>query len=275
MTAIVTQDPAPSTPTLWTRRRSAIRATITIVVFALFYDVIAHSGYFPAVLMPTLGKVATTLWANLIDGTLIAHAAATMYRVVAGMAVAIVVALPLGILMDRFKPVENFFLPLASALMPIPSLAWVPVFILWFGLGNTVAILIVFYASLFPMLLNVCSGVRAVNPLWLRAAGAMGADEKALFWKVIVPGASPFIITGVRQAFLRAWIAVIGAEFLAASDWGLGWVIFDSKEFLNADLMMASLIVIGFIGFICERLIFGSIEKATVQRWGMVRTARN
>ena len=104
--------------------------------------------------------------------------------------------------------------------------------------------------------------------------GAMGADEKALFWKVIVPGSSPFIITGARQAFLRAWIAVIGAEFLAASDWGLGWVIFDAKEFLNADLMLASLIVIGAIGFAFERLVFGSIEKATVQRWGMVRMAK-
>ena len=174
------------------------------------------------------------------------------------MALAVVVGLPLGILMGRFKPIENFFMPLASALMPIPSLAWVPVFILWFGLGNTVAILIVFYAALFPMLLNTWSGVRAVNPLWLRAAGAMGADERALFWKVIVPGASPFIITGLRQAFLRAWIAVIGAEFLAASDWGLGWVIFDAKEFLNADLMLASLVVIGAIGFAFERLVFGS-----------------
>ena len=118
------------------------------------------------------------------------------------------------------------------------------------------------------------SGVRAVNPIWLRAAGAMGANERTLFWKVIVPGASPFIITGLRQAFLRAWIAVIGAEFLAASDFGLGWVIFDAKEFLNAPLMLASLIVIGAIGFAFERLVFGSIEKATVLRWGMVRMVK-
>jgi NitT/TauT family transport system permease protein len=162
----------------------------------------------------------------------------------------------------------------ASALMPIPSLAWVPVFILWFGLGNTVAILIVFYAALFPMLLNTWSGVRAVNPLWLRSAGAMGADEQALFWKVIIPGAAPFIITGLRQAFLRAWIAVVGAEMLAASDFGLGWVIFDAKEFLNADVIIASLAVIGLIGFVFERLVFGSLERATVARWGMVRTAK-
>jgi len=197
-----------------------------------------------------------------------------MYRVICGLALAVAVGLPLGIAMGRSARIQNFVMPLASALMPIPSLAWVPVFILWFGLGNTVAILIVFYAALFPMLLNTWSGVRAVNPLWLRAAGAMGADERALFWKVIMPGASPFIITGLRQAFLRAWIAVIGAEFLAASDWGLGWVFFDAKEFLNADLMLASLVVIGGIGFAFERLVFGSVEKATVQRWGMVRTAK-
>ena len=256
------------------RARSAYRAGLTLLVAAACYEALARSGSFPPALLPTLPKVASMLWASLIDGTMLEHAFYTMYRVLFGLTLAVAVGLPLGILMGRFRPVEHFVLPLASALMPIPSLAWVPVFILWFGLGNTVAILIVFYAALFPMLLNAWAGVRAVNPLWLRAAGAMGADEHALFWKVIVPGASPFIITGLRQAFLRAWIAVVGAEMLAASDWGLGWVIFDAKEFLNADVMLASLAVIGLIGFAFERLVFGSLERATVMRWGMVRTAK-
>jgi NitT/TauT family transport system permease protein len=102
----------------------------------------------------------------------------------------------------------------------------------------------------------------------------MGADENSLFWKVIIPGASPFIITGMRQAFLRAWIAVVGAEMIAASDWGLGWVIFDAKEFLNTDVMLAALVVIGGIGFVFERMVFGSLERATVLRWGMMRKAK-
>jgi NitT/TauT family transport system permease protein len=254
--------------------RSRLRALVTITVAAALYEAVARTGYFPPALMPTLPKVWDALVSSVADGTMLWHAANTLYRVLAGLSLAIVIGLPLGILMGRFKPIEHFFMPLVSSLMPIPSLAWVPVFILWFGLGNTVAILIVLYAALFPMLLNTWTGVRAVNPLWLRAAGAMGADERAVFWKVMVPGASPFIITGVRQAFLRAWIAVIGAEFLAASDWGLGWVIFDAKEFLNADVMLASLLVIGGIGFLFERLVFGGIEKATVQRWGMVRLAK-
>jgi NitT/TauT family transport system permease protein len=256
------------------RLRSWSRAAVTLVIAAALYEALARSGWFAPALMPTLPRVADALIRSLQDGSMIAHAAATLYRVLTGLALAVAAGLPLGILMGRFRAIENFVLPLASALMPIPSLAWVPVFILWFGLGNTVSILIVFYAAVFPMLLNTWTGVRAVNPLWLRAAGAMGADERALFWKVIIPGASPFIITGLRQAFLRAWIAVVGAEMLAASDFGLGWVIFDAKEFLNADLMLASLAVIGAIGFAFERLVFGSLERATVLRWGMVRAAK-
>ena len=256
------------------RARSSYRAGLSLLVAAAIWEAVARSGMFPAALLPTLPKIARTFLDMLLDGSLIEHTFFTMYRVVFGLVLAILVALPLGILMGRVRSVESFCLPLASAFMPIPSLAWVPLFILWFGLGNTVAVLIVFYAALFPMLLNAWSGVRAVNPLWLRAAGAMGADERALFWKVIIPGASPFIITGVRQAFLRAWIAVVGAEMLAASDWGLGWVIFDAKEFLNTDVMLASIAMIGLIGFLCERLVFGSVERATVTRWGMVRLAK-
>jgi NitT/TauT family transport system permease protein len=256
------------------RARSLRRGALTIIAMLAIYEAVARSGHFAPALMPPLGIVGRTLLDSLLDGSMFVHAAATLYRVLAGFGLAVFIGLPLGVLMGRFRPVENFVLPLASALMPIPSLAWIPVFILWFGLGNTVTILIVFYAAVFPMLLNTWSGVRAVNPIWLRAAGAMGANENAMFWKVIIPGASPFIIAGLRQSFLRAWVAVIGAEMLAASSFGLGWVIFDAKEFLNADVMLSSLVVIGFIGFITERLVFGSLERATIYRWGMARAAK-
>jgi NitT/TauT family transport system permease protein len=256
------------------RTRSLIRAAVTLAVAAALYEALARSGYFAPALLPTIPAILKTLLASIADGTMIEHAVFTLYRVMFGFGLAVAVGIPLGILMARFAAIENFCLPLVSALMPIPSFALVPLFMLWFGIGNLTTILIVFYAATFPMVFNTWSGVRSVNPLWLRAAGAMGADEQKLFWKVIIPGASPFIITGMRQAFLRAWIAVVGAEMIAASDWGLGWVIFDAKEFLNADLMLSSLIVIGAIGYAFERLVFGSIERATVQRWGMVRTAK-
>ncbi|MGE5151220.1 MAG: ABC transporter permease [Rhodospirillaceae bacterium] len=251
-----------------------MRAVLSVLVAALVYEGVARSGWFAAALVPTLPAVARTLWGMLSDGTMENHALATLARVFVGLGLAATTGLVLGFLMARYRPVERFCSPLVSALMPIPSLAWAPVFILWFGLGNVATVLIVFYASTFPMLINTWTGARAVNPLWLRAARSMGASGPRLFWKVVVPGASPFILTGLRLAFQRAWIAVVGAEMLAASAFGLGWVIFDAKEFLNADIMLSSLAVIGAIGYVFEKLVFGSLERATIVRWGMLRTAK-
>jgi NitT/TauT family transport system permease protein len=256
------------------RTRPLRRFATSLALAAALYEALALSGAFAPALLPPLGTVARALFDGVVDGTLPAHALATLYRVLFGLALAIGIALPLGIAMGRYRPIEGFFLPLASALMPIPSLAWVPLFILWFGLGNATAIAIVCYAAVFPMLINAWSGVRAINPIWLRVGYAMGAGERTLFWKVIVPGSFPFLLAGLRQAFLRAWIAVVGAEMLAASDWGLGWIIFDAKEFLRADVMLAALAVIGLIGFAFERLVFGVLERLTVERWGMLRVGQ-
>jgi len=158
--------------------------------------------------------------------------------------------------------------------MPIPSLAWVPLFVLWFGIGNATTILVVTYAASFPVLYNVWTGVRAVNPLWVRAAMSMGANRRALFRRVVLPGASPYVFTGIRLGFGRAWIAVIGAEMLANPSWGLGRVIFDAREFLESGVMLASLVAIGAIGLVFERLVFQTVEERTVARWGMVIGAR-
>ena len=116
--------------------------------------------------------------------------------------------------------------------------------------------------------------MRSVNRIWIRAAEAMGAERGRLFRKIVLPGALPFVIAGARQAFARSWIAVVGGEMIAATNWGLGWVIFDSKEYLNADVMLATLLVIGLLGLGFERLVFQLMERRTVGRWGMVRTAR-
>jgi len=202
------------------------------------------------------------------------HAASTLYRVLVGLGLAVVVGLPLGILMARWKPIENFFMPLVSALMPIPSLAWVPLVVLWFGIGNVATVLIVVYASTFSLLYNVWMGVKTVNPIWVRAAQAMNAQGSRLFRHVIWPAALPSIITGIRLAFGRAWIAVIGGELLASPQWGLGKLIFDAKEYLNADTMLAALFVIGIIGLFFERVVFQLLERATVNRWGMASGAR-
>lgn len=260
-----------------TRRRSwsvFARGAAGVLICALLWEAFARSGYFPRALTPTLEAIFAALWQSTADGTMVKHALHTLGRILLGLALACLVAIPLGMLMGRFRAVERFFMPLISMLMPIPSLAWVPLFILWFGIGNTSTILVVVYAACFPMIYNVWGGVRAVNPLWVRVGRALGADRRALFGKVIWPAALPYVITGLRLSFGRAWIAVVGGELLASPEWGLGKMIFDAKEFMNAEVMLAALVVIAGFGLLFERVVFQWLENRTVARWGMAASGK-
>jgi ABC-type nitrate/sulfonate/bicarbonate transport system permease component len=256
------------------RTRALAGTLLSAAVAAVVWEAFARSGTFATALTPSLAAIVEALARMTISGTIVLHTLYTLARIVAGLALAALVGIPVGMLMGHLPAVERFVLPLVSVLSPIPSLAWVPVFILWFGLGDAASVALVVYAATFPLILNTWTGVRSVNRLWIRAADAMGADARTLFRKVVLPASLPFVIAGLRQAFARSWIAVVGGEMIAATSWGLGWVIFDSKEYLNADVMLATLLVIGVLGLAFERLVFQALERRTVGRWGMVRTGR-
>lgn len=253
--------------------RAIVGTLVSFGLAAVAWEIFARSGMLPSAITPSILAIGSSVFTMLVNGAMFMHVGYTLFRILVGLGLAVLVGVPIGMLMGRFHRVERFFLPLVSVLSPIPSLAWVPLFILWFGLGNTASIALVLYAATFPLILNAWTGVRSVNRLWIRAANAMGADRHALFAKVVLPGSMPFVIAGFRQAFARSWIAVVGGEMIAATNWGLGWVIFDSKEFLNTDVMLGTLVVIGVLGLGFERLIFQTIERYTVARWGMVKSA--
>lgn len=253
---------------------SFARGLSGIVALLAIWEAFARSGMFSTAMTPPLESIASTMLHMLADGSFVENAAATLLRVFIGLAVAFAIAVPLGVLMARSWVAERIFLPVLSVLLPIPSLAWVPLFILWFGIGDLTTILVVVYAASFPMVYSVWSGVRAVNPLWLRAAIVMGASGTTMFRKVIWPGAMPYILTGLRLSFGRAWIGVIGGELLASPKLGLGEVIFNASEFLQAGVMLGTLVGIGVIGLFFERLVFQPLEQMTVRRWGMVAGPR-
>jgi NitT/TauT family transport system permease protein len=250
------------------------RGAAGVVVLMALWEAFARSGLFNPAITPPLMRIAGSFWHMLANGTLPLNAGYTLTRVLTGLGIACVLGVPIGMLMGRMRIMERFFLPLVSVLMPIPSLAWVPLFVLWFGISEWTTILVVTYAATFPVLYNVWTGVRAVNPVWTRAALSMGVTRRGLFRKVVLPGALPYVITGIRLAFGRGWIAVIGAELLANPLYGLGKVIFDAKEFLNSEVMIASLVAIGIIGLFFERVVFQTLETVTVARWGMVTAVR-
>jgi NitT/TauT family transport system permease protein len=124
--------------------------------------------------------------------------------------------------------------------------------------------------STFPIIYNAWTGVKAVKDIWVRAAHAMGADDRRLFRHVILPGALPYVLTGLRLGLAQAWRILVAVEMLAAVPWGLGWMIFGAQEFLNTDVMLSGIAVIALIGVGLEKLVFQPLENFTVVRWGMV-----
>ena len=258
--------PAAGEGVLWRVARNAF----PFVVLSALWELVAHLGVFPPRLFPPLEAVAAVFVRLTLNGILPHHAFDTLLRLVAGFALATLIGVTVGILMGRSRRAEDIFLPLISIGAPIPGLAYAPLFMLWFGLGNLATVLLVAFVSAFPIVYNSWTGVKAVKDIWVRSAHAMGADDRRLFRHVILPGALPYILTGLRLGLAQAWRILVGVEMLAAVPFGLGWLIFGAREFLNTDVMLAGIAVIALIGLALEKWVFEPLERFTVVRWGMM-----
>jgi NitT/TauT family transport system permease protein len=252
------------------RWRVIARTAFPFFVVGAIWEVLAHAGLFPEQLFPPVEDIVAAFVRLTATGVLPHHAFDTLLRLLSGFALAAVAGIAIGIAMGRSQFAEDVFLPLVSIGAPIPGLAYAPLFLLWFGLGNLSSVLLVAFVSAFPIIFNTWTGVKAVKEIWVRAAQAMGADNRRLFRRVILPGALPYILTGLRLGLAQAWRILVGVEMLAAVPWGLGWLIFGAREFLNTDVMLAGIAAIALIGLALENLVFAPLEKLTVVRWGMM-----
>ena len=206
----------------------------------------------------------------MVTGILPVHAFWTLVRLVVGFGLGAALGVAVGMAMGRSRWAEDLLLPIVSVGNPIPGLAYAPLFVIWFGLGDVPAILLVGFAASFPVAVNTWTGVKAVKEIWIRAARSMGAGERQLFRKVVLPGALPYLLTGLRLGLARAWRVLIAVEMLTSVRLGLGWLIFGAREFLNTDVMLAGIAVIGLVGLGLEKLVFERLERFTVVRWGML-----
>jgi len=259
--------PAPPAGAHW---RGVAQSLVPFLMVGLVWEAVAHAGLFPPRLFPPLETVAAALARLTASGILPHHAAETLLRLTAGFGLAAILGVAIGIAMGRSRRAEDIFLPLVSIGAPIPGLAYTPLFLLWFGLGNFSTVLLVGFVSAFPIVFNTWTGVKAVKEIWVRSAQSMGADQRRLFRHVILPGALPYVLTGLRLGLAQAWRILVAVEMLAAVPWGLGWLIFGAREFLNTDVMLAGIVVIAVIGLALEKFVFRRLEEFTVIRWGMM-----
>ena len=184
-------------------------------------------------------------WA--LSGELPLDVLASLYRVAVGFLLGAGLALPLGLAMGASRVVYAWMNPLVQVLRPIPPIAYIPLAILWFGLGNPPAVFLIALGAFFPVLMNTIAGVRQVDGIYLRAARNLGAGQAAMFLRVILPAAVPYILAGVRIGIGTAFIVVIVSEMIAVND-GLGFRILEAREYFWSDKIIAGMISIGLLG---------------------------
>lgn len=197
---------------------------------------------------------------------LILHALFSLLRVMCGFLLAISIALPLGIVLGWSRMLRDMLTPLVEIIRPIPPLAWIPLAILWFGIGLKSASFIIFLGCFFPILLSTISGVLSVDAVLIDAARTLGARDRQLFIKVLVPGATPSIYTGVRIGMGIGWMTLVAAEFTGVkSGYGLGYMIMTARDIQRPDLVIAGMATIGFVGYMLDLLL--RFLEARSLRW--------
>lgn len=188
-------------------------------------------------------------WA--LSGELPLDIAASLYRVAVGFAIGAGLALPLGLAMGASPRIHAWMNPLVQVLRPIPPIAYIPLAMLWFGLGNPPAVFLIAIGAFFPVLMNTIAGVRQVDGIYLRAANNLGAGKLTIFLRVILPAAVPYILSGVRIGIGTAFIVVIVAEMIAVNS-GLGFRISEAREYFWSDKVIAGMISIGVLGLVID-----------------------
>jgi sulfonate transport system permease protein len=248
----------------FTPRHSRVAGATALMALVLLWQLASSLGWISPVFMPSPWQVALALIGMGEAGELFGHLAASLGRLLGGYAIGMTAGVAFGLSVGLLSVTRSAGIALVSALFPIPKIALLPLFILWFGIGEASKIAFIAYAAFFPIFTTTLEGIKYVDPLLLRAASSLGASQRDLFRYVVLPAALPAIITGLRLGFGLSFFVIVAAEFIAA-DSGLGYLINDARTFFLVSQMLLGAAVIGLIGFTFNRLL--RLLEARLLRW--------
>jgi len=244
-------------------KKVLLPVSLIATLLGVWSVIVTRSG---SAIFPTPWKVVTGTAELISDGTMFDHIGASLLRVAAGFLLATVIALPLGLWMGRVSVVYTTLNPVFQILRPISPIAWIPIAILWFGIGDTSPIFLIFISSVFPLVVQTATGVHSIEPRFLQAAENFGVPRWKLYLKVIWPAALPQVIVGMRISLGVAWLVVVAAEMIALRS-GLGYMIIDARNAGNRyDLVVSGMVVIGLIGLLLDALM-RRLEGLKSVRW--------
>lgn len=234
--------------------KSILRGVAVPLLLLFVWEAVCRGGLVSPIMLPSPSAIVLKWieWAR--SGELLEDVIGSLSRVAGGFLLGAGLALPLGLFMGSSPRTYQFFNPIVQVLRPIPPIAWIPMSILWFGLGNPPAIFLISLGAFFPVLMNTIAGVHNVDGIYLRAARNLGAGQAAMFRRVILPAATPYILAGVRIGIGTAFIVVIVSEMIAVNN-GLGYRILEAREFMWSDKIIAGMITIGLLGLAIDLLM--------------------
>ena len=254
------------------RLYSAFKFAIPLLVLLLIWEFSVQFFQVNARVFPSIESVYKAGLEAVNDGSIFNHVAASLGRVAVGTLLAVLVSIPLGVAMGLNPIVSDFLSPLFRFFSVLAGIAWIPIATLWFGYGFGAITFVIFNAVFFVVTYNTLLGVASI-PMPLRnAAASLGANGWTLLTQVILPGALPNIVTGIRTGLGFAWRGLIAAEMIATNV-GLGYMLFLARDFYKTEVIVLGMIIIGLIWLAIDRLILAPVERATIERWGMVRRA--
>ena len=262
--------PAPDARPRESAHRSWLAEIVPFVVGLLFWQVLSWLDIWPRVLFPSPYEVARAFAADLASGVLLVNLAVSLKSLVLGFVVGAAIAVPLGYLMGLNRAGREFFDPLVNLLQAIPGLAWIPFAILWFGLGQGAVTFIIVMSVFFPVLYNLLTGIRMVQPALIEAVQTLGAGRAAVIAHVIFPATLPNLMTGIRLGIAFGFRSLVGGEMIASTD-GIGYAIFNAQQYFQSARIVVGMLTIGITWLIIDRLILRPIERRTTVRWGLIR----
>ena len=247
----------------------AANVALFLAVFVGLWQLVTVLELWPKTLLPSPAQVAISIGELIANNSLVIGIGTTLWRLAAGFAISIAVGGMVGLAMVKFQGFGKTMSSFAVGLLTFPSIAWVPFAILLIGFNNFGILFVVVMASVFSVMISTYSAVRNVPPIYIRASKNMGAHGFSLFRHVMIPAATPSLIMGIRQAWSFAWHALIGAEMLITTLYGLGHVLAIGREFNDMSQIIAVMITIFVIGLLFDRIIFLRLEEKVRSRWGL------
>ncbi|MCW5211704.1 ABC transporter permease [Desulfobulbus sp. TB] len=244
-----------------------ITPVLSFTVLILVWEATVRFSGWDTNVLPGPYKVFESMIELIANGSLFKHTVASLFRVTWGFCLAALLGIPLGMILGRSSIASMLLNPIINFLRPISPLAWIPLAMLWFGIGDQPAIFLIFLASFFPIVVATTVAVHSINPTFFYVAANFNFSRKEVIQKIVIPAIIPDIITALRLTVTIAWIVVVAAEMIAVQS-GLGYLILDSRNGLRLDYVMDGMIIIGLIGLYLDNIMrrLGRIESAS---WGM------